>query len=155
MLLRCPVDALVGQAAVIHPRRVAVLLQMGVLHVRPPLPGFQQPFFRPGAVFPAAAQLGMFCVVPFEILRGVAFDAVDSPLRVHEVGVRLFPARQRRAGVVDRPLVGVPLADLLLDEVQDQFLPLGGVQLARHGDFDLPVGGAVGPFVAVGGGPEC
>jgi hypothetical protein len=41
VLLRCPVDALVGQAAMIHPRRVAVLLEVGVLHLGPPLPGFQ------------------------------------------------------------------------------------------------------------------
>jgi hypothetical protein len=70
------------------------------------------------------------------------------------VGVRLFASRQRRARIVDRPLVGVPLADLLPDEVQDQGLPLRGVQLARQGDFDFPVGRAVGPFVAVGGTPE-
>jgi len=36
---------------------------VGVLHLGPPLPGFQQPFFRAGAVFPAAPQLGMS---PFE-----------------------------------------------------------------------------------------
>ena len=66
----------------------------------------------------------------------------------------LFAPRQRRAGIVDRPLVGVPLADFLLDEIQYQRLPLRGVQLARQGDFDLPVGRAVRPFVPVGGGPE-
>jgi hypothetical protein len=70
------------------------------------------------------------------------------------MGVRLFAPRQRRAGIVDRPLVGVPLADLLPDEVQNQGLPLVGIELARQGDFDFPVGGAVGSFVAVGGGPE-
>jgi hypothetical protein len=154
VLLRCPVDALVGQAAVVYPRRVAVPLEVGVLDFGPPLPGFQQPFFRSGAVFPAAAQLGMFPVVPLEVLLGIAVDAVNRPLRVHEVGVRLFPARQRRARIVDRPLVGVPFADLLSDKIQYQVLPLRGVQLARQGDFDLPVGRAVRPFVPVGGLPE-
>jgi hypothetical protein len=68
--------------------------------------------------------------------------------------VRLLPARQRRAGVVDRPLVGVLVTDLLLDKIQYQLLPLRGVQLARQGDFDLAVGRAVRLLVAVGGGPE-
>jgi hypothetical protein len=96
----------------------------------------------------------MFPVVPLEVLLGVALDPVRRPFRVHEVRVRLFPARQRRARIVDRPLVGVPLADLVPDKIQNQLLPLRGVQLARQGDFDLPVGRAVRAFVPVGGGPE-
>ena len=60
MLLRFSVDALGRQAPVIHPRRVAVLLQVGVLHLGPALPGFQQPFFRPGAVLSASASFGIF-----------------------------------------------------------------------------------------------
>jgi len=51
-------------------------------------------------------------------------------------------------------LVGVPLADLLSDEVQDQGLPLVGIELARQGDFDFPIGRAVRSFIAVSGGPE-
>ena len=81
MLLRCPVDTLVGQAAVIHPRRVAVLLEMGVLHLGPPLSSFQEPFFRAGAVLSAAALFGMCPVVPLEVLREVALDPVQRPLR--------------------------------------------------------------------------
>ncbi len=154
VLLRCPVDALVGQAAMIDPRRVAVLPEVGVLHLGPSLPGFQESFFRAGTVFPATSQLGMFPVVPFEILLGVPLDAVNRPFRVHEMGMQLFASRQRRARIVDRPLMGVPLADLVLDEVQDQGLPLVGIELARQGDFDFPIGRAVRPFVAVGGGPE-
>lgn len=63
VLLRCPLDALGGQAPMIHPRRVALLLEVGVLYLGPPLPGFQQPFFRAGAVFPATAEFGMFPVI--------------------------------------------------------------------------------------------
>ncbi len=154
VLFRCPLDALIDQAAVVHPRRVAVLLEVGVLYLGPPLSGFQEPFFRAGTVFPATSQLGMCPVVPFEILLGPPLDPVHHPFRVHEMGVRLFAPRQRRARIVDRPLVGVPFADLLLDEVQHQGLPLVGIQFARQGDFDFPVGRAVGPFVAVGGGLE-
>ena len=96
----------------------------------------------------------MFRVVPLEVLRRVALDPVQRPLRVHEVGVRLLPACQRRARIVDRPLVGVPLPDLLPDKIQYQVLPLRWVQLARQGDFDLAIGRAVRSFVPVGGGPE-
>jgi len=53
---------------------------------------------------------GCFPLLALEVLLGIAVDAVNRPLRVHEVGVRLFAPCQRRAGVVNRPLVGVPLA---------------------------------------------
>ena len=154
MLFRRPVDALVGQAAVVHSRRVAVLLEVGVLYLGPPLPGFQEPLFRSGAVLPATPQFGMFPVVPLEVLLWVSVEAIHRPFRVHQVDVRLFAARQRRAGIVDRPLMGVPLPDLVLDEVQDQGVPLLGIQLARQSEFEFSVGRAVRPFVPVGGGPE-
>jgi len=94
---------------------------------RPTAAGF------PAAVLPCRRclsgnlQVRGVCRCSAEILLGVALDPVNRPLRVHEVGVRLFAPRQRRARIVDRPLVGVPLADLLLDEIQDQLLPLRGV----------------------------
>ena len=78
---------------------------------------------------------------------------VHPPFGEHQVNVRLFVAIGG-VRVVDRPLIGVALAEFLLNESTHQGEPLRGSQFARQGDFHFPVGGAVGPFVGVSGLPE-
>ena len=110
------------------------------------------PGVRPVA-FPRPTALGVLRVVTLEILLGVALDAVALPLAEHQVRVGLLAAIGG-LGVVDRPLVGVTVAQLLGDECPNQLDPLRGAQLARQGNFHLPVGRAVRPLVGISGPPE-
>ena len=80
--------------------------------------------------------------------------AVDSSLRIHDVRMRLLAFFDRRFGIVDRPLTGVPIADFLFDECFDQVTPLRDIEFARQGNFDLPVRGPVFTLVGVGSTPE-
>ena len=52
---------------------------------------------------------------------------------------------------MEGPLVGVPVAYLLAYKLAHQLDPLRGAQLARQGNFHLPVGRAVLALVGVGG----
>ena len=105
--------------------------------------GLGQGLARARAVaFACPALLRGLGVVPLEVLLGVALDAVALALREHQMDVRLLAAVGCR-GCVDRPLVGVPLADLLLDPLAHDRHPLRGVEFAREGDFHFAVGGAV------------
>ncbi len=103
--------------------------------------------------FPRPAALGVLRVVALEIQLRVALDTVALPLAEHQVRVGLLSAIGG-LGVVDRPLVGVTVAQLLGDECPNQLNPLRGAQLARQGNFHLPVGRAVRPLVGIGGPPE-
>lgn len=46
------------------------------------------------------------------------------------------------------------LADLVPNEVQDQGLPLVGIQFTWEGNLYFSVGRSVRPFVLIGNGPE-
>ena len=70
------------------------------------------------------------------------------------MGVRLLAALDRRNRVVDGVLVGVGLAQLLLDEVLNQLAALVGVQLAGQGDLDFAVSAAALALVLVTRLPE-
>ncbi|MNI53119.1 hypothetical protein D3C76_518950 [compost metagenome] len=92
-------------------------------------------------------------VVTLEILLGVTLDAVTLPLTEHQVQVWLLAAVCCR-GNVDRPLVGVAVANLLLDPLAGQRDPLLGVHLSRQGNLHLSVGCTVRPLEGVRRLPE-
>ena len=50
---------------------------------------------------------------------------------------------------MDRPLVSVPIANLLPNPILDQLDPLRGVQLSRQGDFHLSIGRPIRPLESV------
>lgn len=107
-----------------------------------------------GAVaFFRAAFLWGLGVMAAKVVFGITVDAVHPPFGEHQVNMRLFVS-VGGLRVVDRPLVGVAPAEFLLNKSTHQGEPLRGSQFARQGDFQFPVGGAVGSFVGVSGLPE-
>ena len=129
-------------------------LQVLVLHVGPALPDFQQLGFAlrlqlAAAGFLAAATLRVFGVCALEEKLRVAGDAVQRPLGIHDVRVRLFALFNRCLRDVNRVSERVEVTDLLLDEVLHQRPTLVGCQLAREGNLNLAVRAAVGSFVLV------
>lgn len=84
------VDALGAQAQVRHALIDTSTLQMLVLDVGPQLAGCQQALFCACAVFLAAAPLRLLRVRALEEKFRVSGNAVQSPLAVHDVGMRLL-----------------------------------------------------------------
>ena len=83
-------DALLFQAAMVHPRHLAMPRQVAVLHVGPALARGLQAFLCSGTVLATAAPFRGLAVVALEILFRVARDAVDRPFGIHDVRVRLL-----------------------------------------------------------------
>ena len=152
--LRLALHALRLKAAMVHPGRVAVALQVCVLDVGPALAGGLQALGRACAVLPAAAPLGGLGVVPLEIQLRVAVDAVHRALAVHDVGVWLLASLDGCGWAVDRPLAGVAVAQLLGDEVLNQLAPLAGGQFARKCHLNFPIRRAVRPLELISRRPE-
>lgn len=100
-----------------------------------------------------AAVLRRLRVVPFEVDHRVAVDPVHLTFGEHQVDVRLGTA-VRRARRMDRPLVGMAIADLLRNKRPDQSDILGVVKFAGESDFKLAVRRSLGTLARVGGAPE-
>ena len=96
----------------------------------------------------------MLGVVPFEVLRRVPRQSVERSLGIHDVRVRLLAVVNRAFGRVDRPLVGVAVAQLLRDECLHELLALNGRQLTGERHLDFTVGCAVRPLMLIGCVPE-
>jgi hypothetical protein len=163
LALRLQAGAALGVAAhvdaLLHPGPLQVRIAHGLpapaqlFQLGGPL-GLGQGLARARAVALAcAALLRGLGVVPLEVLLRVAVDAVHLSLRKHQVHVRLL-ATIGGGRYMEGPLVGVPVAYLLAYKLAHQLDPLRGAQLARQGNFHLPVGRAVLALVGVGGLPE-
>ena len=131
MPLRLTVNALRLQGTGINPVSVLIPFKVLILEVSPAFPLGNKVFFAFGRCFPetclfCATALRLFGVSPFKILLRVTVNTVINAFREHDMGVGLLATGYRCFRIMDSELIGMAVANFLLDKIADKLKTLFG-----------------------------